>query len=147
MRKIKKVIAWFGKRPTIRVLIVAYAILSMILALAGAWSSSLLSLSCFLAFLLNDSHILTIERQDKTIQALFSDMSELREELKGERLKAEYFFYSLQLTKLKVSFCKRQVSCSYFLDRLQYFEACVSESSKELKEYLDKLSAKQAKGK
>lgn len=57
MRKIKKVIAWFGKRPTLRALIVAYAILSMILALAGAWSSSLLSLSCFLAFLLNDSHI------------------------------------------------------------------------------------------
>lgn len=152
----KKILNWFKKRTVNKILIAVFSSETIWMLSIGQFDVAIITLGFLLSWFIIDAKESTIECQDRTIHQLFGDIEYLKDVARQDVCKdivynkniqikhAEkvYWFNKYLLEFTKVQFCKRMMSCSEYIKRLNNLEEEVRHS----KEILDETKRRYACG-
>lgn len=139
----RKIFNWFKKRPINKGVIIVSIVAAIARFFAGNVSLAASHLLIALSWVVVESKEGAIETQWKTIRILIGDNADLKGMLAVKQAVHDYLFFKFCLERTKVDFCKRKISCSKFIEKLQEFELMVDRAKEACDKSIDEYEKPQ----
>lgn len=124
----KKVLNWFKKRAVNKGVIFVSVAAAITQLCVGNYFLAVTHFLVALSWGVVEMKDSAIEAQFNTIRLLMRDNEDLKRLMDVKNAVEEYWFFKFYLENTKVNFCKRKISCSEFIQKLQYFESMIEEN-------------------
>lgn len=133
----KNILNWFKKRPINKGVIIVSIVAAVVKLLVGNVPLAASHLLIALSWVVIESKEGAIEVQWRIIKLLIGDNEDLKRLLAVKQAVHDYWFFKFCLERTKVDFCKRKISCSKFIEKLQEFELMVDKAKEACDKSID----------
>lgn len=139
----RKIFNWFKERPINKGVIIVSIVAAIAQFFAGNVPLAASHLLIALSWIVIEGKEGAIETQWKTIRILIGDNADLKSLLAVKQAVHDYWFFKFCLERTKVNFCKRKISCSKFIEKLQEFELMVDRAKEACDKSIDEYEKPQ----